>query len=152
MMIYNTGYEAIISGLSAVFIAQLAKVFTFYFKTKKINFEYLSTTGGMPSSHSAGVSALTTSVGLIAGFDSLMFAVSGGYALVVMHDAAGVRKKAQDMAKMLNKIIKDFYKSDLKTKSAQLKELLGHTPIEVFAGLILGVFDAVIIHQIFMPK
>ena len=100
----------------------------------------------MPSSHSAGVSALTTSLGLIAGFDSLFFAVSSGYALVVMHDAAGVRKKTQDMAKVLNKIIKDFYKSDLKTKSTQLKELLGHTPTEVFAGLILGVVVSLLLH------
>lgn len=150
-MIYNTGIEAMISGLSAVLIAQVAKLFVFYFKTKKINFEYLSTTGGMPSSHSAGVCALTTSVGLITGFDSIMFAISGGYALVVMHDAAGVRKKAQDMAKLLNKIIRDFYKSDLKTKSAQLKELLGHTPKEVFVGLILGVVVSLIIHQMLIP-
>ncbi len=151
-MIYNTGLEAIISGLSAVLLAQLAKLFTFYFKNKEINFEYLSTTGGMPSSHSAGVCALTTSVGLIAGFDSIMFAVSAGYALVVMHDAAGVRKKTQDMAKLLNKIIKDFYKSDLKTKSAQLKELLGHTPIEVFVGLLLGVLVSLVMHIIFAPN
>ena len=151
-MIYNTGIEAIISGLTAVLLAQLAKLFTFYFKNKEINFEYLSTTGGMPSSHSAGVCALTTSVGLISGFDSIMFAVSAGYALVVMHDAAGVRKKAQDMAKLLNKIIKDFYKSDLKTKSAQLKELLGHTPIEVFVGLLLGVLVSLAIHIILAPK
>ncbi|MBP5699203.1 MAG: divergent PAP2 family protein, partial [Alphaproteobacteria bacterium] len=89
-MIYNTGIEAIISGLSAVILAQLSKLFTFYIKNKEINFEYLSTTGGMPSSHSAGVCALTTSVGLIAGFDSLIFAVSIGYAIVVMHDAAVV--------------------------------------------------------------
>ena len=151
-MIYNTGIEAIISGLLAVLLAQLAKLFTFYFKNKEINFEYLSTTGGMPSSHSAGVCALTTSVGLIAGFDSLMFAISAGYALVVMHDAAGVRKKAQDMAKLLNKIIKDFYKSDLKTKSAQLKELLGHTPIEVFVGLLLGVSVALTLHLVLAPN
>ena len=149
-MIYNTGCEAILSGLLAVSIAQLTKLFTFYFKTKKINFEYLSTTGGMPSSHSAGVCALTTSVGLIEGFNSLLFAVSLGYAIVVMHDAAGVRKKAQDMAKLLNKIIRDFYKTDLKTKSAQIKELLGHTPIEVFAGSILGVSISIVTHWLLM--
>ncbi len=145
-MIYNTGYEAIISGLLAVFIAQVLKLYTFYIKTGKVDFEYLSTTGGMPSSHSAGVCALTTSVGLIAGFNSLMFAVSGGYALVVMHDAAGVRKNAGEMAKLVNQIIKDFYKSDLKTKSAQLKELLGHTPKEVIAGAILGGSIALFLH------
>ena len=113
-----------------------------------MDFEYLSTTGGMPSSHSAGVCALTTSVGLIAGFNSVMFAVSGGYALVVMHDAAGVRKNAGDMAKILNKMIQDFYKSDLKTKSEQLKELLGHTPKEVIVGALLGVCIALLNHYL----
>ena len=147
-MIYNTGYEAIISGLLAVFIAQVLKLYTFYIKTGKVDFEYLSTTGGMPSSHSAGVCALTTSVGLIAGFNSVMFAVSGGYALVVMHDAAGVRKNAGDMAKILNKMIQDFYKSDLKTKSEQLKELLGHTPKEVIVGALLGVCIALLNHYL----
>lgn len=147
-MIYNTGYEAIISGLLAVLIAQLLKLLTFYFKTGKIDFEYLSTTGGMPSSHSAGVCALTISVGLISGFNSVMFAVSGGFALVVMHDAAGIRKNAGNMAKILNQIIKDFYKSDLKTKSAQLKELLGHTPKEVIVGAILGCLIALLLHYL----
>ena len=150
-MIYNTGYEAIISGLLAVFIAQFLKLITFYFKTGKIDFEYLSTTGGMPSSHSAGVCALTMSVGLIEGFDSVLFAMSCGYALVVMHDAAGIRKNTGKMAKQLNQIIKDFYKSDLKTKSAQLKELLGHTPNEVIVGALLGVALSVIVHYAIMP-
>lgn len=145
-MILNTGFEAIISGLTAVVIAQFLKVLTFYLKMKEIDFEKLATTGGMPSSHSAGVCALTTSAGLIAGFDSLIFAVSAGYALVVMHDAAGLRRDAGDMAKLLNQILRDFYKSNMKTKSAQLKELLGHTPKEVIAGFFLGCGIALGVH------
>lgn len=147
-MIYNTGYEAIISGVLAVLIAQLLKLLIFYLKTGKIDWEYLSTTGGMPSSHSAGVCALTMSVGLIEGFNSTMFAVSGGYALVVMYDAAGIRKNTGKIAKQLNQIIRDFYKSDLKTKSAQLKELLGHTPNEVIIGALLGALLAFMLHYI----
>ena len=149
-MFFNTGLEAIASGLTAVVIAQVLKVFTFYVKMKEIDFEKLSTTGGMPSSHTAGVSALTMSVGLIAGFDSLLFAISGGYALVVMQDAAGLRKNAGDMARLLNQIFRDFYKSNIKTKSAQLKELLGHTPKEVLVGCILGCLVALVIH--FWPE
>ena len=145
-MISNTGYEAIISGLLGVFIAQGLKVLTNYIKTKQIDYSLLTNTGGMPSSHSAGVSALTTSVGLISGTDSIIFAVSCGYALVVMHDAAGLRKNAGEIARIVNQIIKDFYKSDIKTKSAQLKELLGHTPIEVIAGFILGCVISIIVH------
>lgn len=147
-MIYNTGFEAIISGLTAVILAQILKVLTFYLKTKKLDFEKISTTGGMPSSHSAGVCALTMSVGLIGGFDTLLFAVSSGYALVVMHDAAGLRRNAGDMARLVNQIIKDFYKSDIKTKSAQLKELLGHTPKEVIAGFVFGCLIAIMLHNI----
>ncbi len=147
-VIYNTGYEAIISGVLSVLIAQLLKLLIFYFKTGKIDWEYLSTTGGMPSSHSAGVCALTMSVGLIEGFNSTMFAVSGGYALVVMYDAAGIRKNTGKIAKQLNQIIRDFYKSDLKTKSAQLKELLGHTPNEVIIGALLGALLAFMLHYI----
>lgn len=145
-MISNTGYEAIISGLLGVFIAQGLKVLTNYIKTKQIDYSLLTNTGGMPSSHSAGVSALTTSVALISGFDSMLFAVSSGYALVVMHDAAGLRKNAGEIARIVNQIIKDFYKSDIKTKSAQLKELLGHTPIEVIAGFVLGCVISIIVH------
>lgn len=147
-MICNTGWEAIISGLLAVFVAQLLKVVTFYLTTKELDFEKLSTTGGMPSSHSAGVCALTASVGLIDGFDSLLFAMSCGYALVVMHDAAGLRHDAGETARLVNQIIKDFYKSNIKTKSAQLKELLGHTPKEVIAGFFLGVFIAISLHYV----
>ena len=147
-MVYNTGLEAIISGLIAVLLAQLLKVVNFYVKTGEINLEKLATTGGMPSSHSAGVCALTTSVGLIGGFDSLLFAVSAGYALVVMHDAAGLRHDAGEIARLVNQIIKDFYKSNIKTKSAQLKELLGHTPKEVIAGLLLGVMIALLLHYV----
>ena len=145
-MILNTGYEAIISGILGVFIAQALKVLTNYIKTKEIDYSLLTNTGGMPSSHSAGVSAMTTSVGLISGPDSVIFAVSCGYALVVMHDAAGLRKNAGEIARIVNQIIKDFYKSDIKTKSAQLKELLGHTPIEVIAGFILGVVISLTTH------
>ena len=145
-MIYNTGFEAIIGGLIAVLLAQVLKLFTFYMKTKEIDFEKLSTTGGMPSSHSAGVCSLTTSVGLIGGFDSLLFAVSAGYALVVMHDAASLRRNAGEIARIVNQIIKDFYTSDMRTKSAQLKELLGHTPKEVIAGFFLGIAIAMILH------
>lgn len=147
-MVLNTGFEAIVSGLTAVIIAQVLKVFTFYCKMKEIDFEKLATTGGMPSSHSAGVCALTMSTGLIAGFDSIIFAVSAGYALVVMHDAAGLRRDAGHMAKLLNQILRDFYKSDIKTKSEQLKELLGHTPKEVIAGFFLGCAVSLGIHYL----
>ncbi|MFI3242223.1 MAG: divergent PAP2 family protein [Alphaproteobacteria bacterium] len=146
----NTGFEAILSGTIATLLAQILKFLINAIKTKEFNYEHLFTTGGMPSSHSSGVCALTTSVGLIGGFNSLMFAVSFGYAVVIMHDAAGLRRDSGQMAKCLNEMMKEFYKSDIKTKSKQLKELLGHTPKEVFWGAILGIVIALGLHHILL--
>lgn len=100
----------------------------------------------MPSSHSAAVVGLSTAVGLISGFNSIIFAVSTGYALVVMYDAAGLRRASGKMAVCLNKIMDDFYKHDVQSAGGKLKELLGHTPIEVFAGAALGVAYAYYMH------
>ena len=145
-MIYNTGFEAIISGLSAVLIAQLLKLLTFYFKTGKIDFIYLSTTGGMPSSHSAGVMGLSTIVGIIQGFDSTLFAVSLGFSLIIMYDAAGLRRAAGKTAACLNRMMDDFYHNDIQAAGGKLKELLGHTPLEVFVGAVFGVCFAYLFH------
>ncbi len=145
-IILNTGFEAIISGTIGTLFAQVLKFFINAIKSKEFDYEQLFTTGGMPSSHSSGVCALTTSVGLIAGFHSLFFAISFGYAVVVMHDAAGLRRDSGQMAKCLNQMMKDFYKTDIKTKSEQLKELLGHTPKEVFWGAVLGILCSLSLH------
>lgn len=146
--ILNTGYEVLSTGLLAAFIAQVLKFIIHFITEKKINFKIFTTTGGMPSSHSAAVVGLSTSVGLIQGFDSLLFAISTGYALIVMYDAAGLRRASGKMAVCLNKIMDDFYKHDVQSVGGKLKELLGHTPIEVFAGAALGVAYAYYMHFI----
>lgn len=146
--ILNTGYEVLATGLLAAFIAQVLKFIIHFITEKKINFKIFTTTGGMPSSHSAAVVGLSTSVGLIQGFDSLLFAISTGYALIVMYDAAGLRRASGKMAVCLNKIMDDFYKHDVQSVGGKLKELLGHTPIEVFAGAALGVAYAYYMHFI----
>lgn len=104
----------------------------------------------MPSSHSAGVMGLTTTVGIIAGFDSLIFAVALGYALIVMYDAAGLRRAAGKTAACLNKMMDDFYKHDLQAVGGKLKELLGHTPLEVFFGALFGIFYAYAFHNLLL--
>lgn len=144
--ILNTGYEVLSSGIIAAFIAQVLKFILHLIFERKLNFKIFTTTGGMPSSHSAAVVALSTSVGLITGFDSISFAISTGYALVVMYDAAGLRRASGKMAVCLNKIMDDFYKHDVQSVGGKLKELLGHTPIEVFAGAALGVSYAYYMH------
>lgn len=145
---YNTGYEALFSGLAAAFIAQSIKVITYLCTHKKINFKIFTTTGGMPSSHTAGVIALSTSIALIEGIDSLLFATSIGFSLVIMQDAAGLRRAAGKTAATLNRLVDEFVQKnkDIKPYTA-LKELLGHTPLEVFCGMILGIIVPFVVHN-----
>ena len=143
---YNTGYELIIAGIAAAMSAQLMKFIGYTIRFKKLNFSVLFTTGGMPSSHSAGVCSMATSAGLIRGFDSVEFAIAVGLALVVMYDAAGIRRAAGKMAVTLNKLMEDMYSNNKQEVGEKLKELLGHTPFEVFVGSIWGIFSAWAIH------
>ena len=136
--ILNTGYEALAAGILAAFIAQLIKFIIFTIKTRKVNFKIFTTTGGMPSSHSAGVMALSTAVGLIKGFDSIAFAIAlEDMLLITMYDAAGVRRAAGKTAACLNRMMDDFYKHDVQAIGGKLKELLGHTPFEVIMGALI---------------
>ena len=114
---------------------------------KKINFRRLVETGGMPSSHSAFVVSLATGVGIKDGIDSTAFAIAFVLAFVVMYDAAGVRRAAGEQAKILNQIVEKWETDDLETKGEKLKELLGHTPLEVFGGTLLGILVAFIRHM-----
>ena len=142
----NTGYELLLAGVVAAVSAQIIKFVGHIIQFREVNFQVLFTTGGMPSSHSAGVCAMATSAGLIAGFESLYFAIAAGLALVVMYDAAGIRRAAGKMAVTLNKMMEDVYEHRHQEASEKLKELLGHTPFEVFVGSIWGIFTAWAIH------
>ena len=142
----GTGYEALIVGITAVIIAQVLKFFVHLILKRKVDLRLFTTTGGMPSSHAAGVMGLATTVGLIQGFSSIDYAMALGYALVVMYDAAGVRRAAGKQAACLNKIIMDIYKQELKEAGGRLKELLGHTPMQVLMGAVLGIFYAYYMH------
>lgn len=143
----NTGIEVILAGFIAAFIAQFIKFFTHLFRYKKINFRIIAGTGGMPSSHSAAVLALSTSVGIILGFKSVEFAISLGYALIVMYDAAGLRRSAGKMAGVLNNVVDDIYEHR-PPHAGKLVELLGHTPLEVLMGAILGALVAYGLHSV----
>lgn len=145
--ILNTGYEALLAGVLAAFFAQVIKFFIFTIKSRKVNFKIFTTTGGMPSSHSAGVMGLATSVGIIEGFDSVFFAIAIGFALITMYDAAGVRRAAGKTAACLNRMMDDFYKHDVQAIGGKLKELLGHTPFEVIMGALFGIAFAYFIHS-----
>ena len=151
---FDTGYEALFCGLLAAAIAQFIKVVTYICTHKKINFKIFTTTGGMPSSHTAGVIALSVTAGLIEGFDSMYFAVALGFSLIVMQDASGVRRAAGKTAATLNRLVDEFVQKNKEVKPYEaLKELLGHTPLEVFCGMILGVIVPFVIHyyKVFIP-
>lgn len=129
----------------AWFIAQFFKFTITAIEKRRFDFTLLVSTGGFPSSHTAIVSALATSIGLNFGLASPFFAISVVMASVVMSDARGIRRAAGKQAQILNKIIDDLYqKRELKLE--RLKELLGHTPFEVFSGAILGIFIALLLN------
>ncbi|MFZ5943402.1 MAG: divergent PAP2 family protein [Bacillota bacterium] len=120
-------------------LAQLLKVIIVLWTQRKWDFTRLVGAGGMPSSHSALVTSLGVCVGKTYGYDSGEFALAFTIAMVVMYDAAGVRRAAGKQAEVLNQIIDDLYHHRTEFNRERLKELLGHTPIEVVAGAILGI-------------
>ncbi len=128
-------------------VAQFLKFIFNYINTREIDFYVFVSTGGMPSSHSAVVSALATSVGLEAGFGSPLFAVAFIFAAVVMFDAQSVRRAAGMQARLLNQIVEELVKEH-HLPEEKLVELLGHTPYEVLFGMMLGILMALLMHAL----
>ena len=120
------------------FCIQVFKVICDLVKTKKFNFKRIMGAGGMPSSHTAVVTSLAMLVGKSEGFDSAMFAVALVFAMVVMYDAAGVRRAAGKQAHLLNKIIETPGLTGVEVQE-RLVEVLGHTPLQVIVGAIIGI-------------
>lgn len=120
------------------FLAQALKVVLYRFTEEKWNFWHFFEAGGMPSAHSAAVTALTLGIILTQGWNSPLFTISLVFALIVMYDATGVRRAAGKQAEILNKIVDDIYSTG-KVRIEKLREILGHDPIEVFAGATLAV-------------
>ncbi|HNV86862.1 MAG TPA: divergent PAP2 family protein [Candidatus Omnitrophota bacterium] len=135
--------QGIAAILTAWILAQTLKVVGGVFREKKINFRWLLQSGGMPSSHSAAVASLSTVVGLYYGFGTMPFWISLVFSVIIMFDAAGVRRAVGRQAGILNEIVDEIQKG--KVQEERLKELLGHTPIEVFAGAALGITVALLI-------
>ena len=124
------------------FSVQLIKFITDIIKNKKVNLKVLVASGGMPSSHSAIVTSLMTLIGLNEGFDSILFAISFVFGMIVMYDAAGVRRAAGKQAGILNQLI---YSNQVKVDTNEkLKELIGHTPKQVFVGALWGIMLGII--------
>lgn len=131
--------RVLVIALLACLTAQFCKVVIEFFVKGHVNVQTLFSSGGMPSSHSAFVTALACSVGQISGWDSSEFAIACVLAIIVMYDAAGVRLAAGQQARLLNQIVDELFSEHPGFSEDRLKELLGHTPAQVIAGSILGV-------------
>jgi acid phosphatase family membrane protein YuiD len=126
--------------LSTCLLAQALKLIIELLRHGKVTFRTLVTTGGMPSAHSALVTSLAAGVGQTSGWASSEFAIAFVFAMIVMYDAAGVRQAAGKQARILNQIVDELFSGDhAKFNEERLKELLGHTPVQVIAGSILGI-------------
>lgn len=130
----------------AWFAAQGYKFLVCSIKEKKLNLKKFFESGGMPSSHSSSVMSLVTVVGLARGVQSIEFAICAIFAAIVMYDAAGVRRAAGTQAKVINKIADNLEKDGYEILEENLKELLGHTPVEVVTGALLGVIVGILMN------
>ena len=128
---------ALVYGVLSWALAQTLKVATAVVREHRINLRWLYSAGGMPSSHSALVSGITVAIALSEGVDSPLFALAVGVAAVVMYDAAGVRRAAGRQATVLNQIVDELFRGH-PISEERLRELLGHTPLQVAAGALLG--------------
>lgn len=146
------------AALFSIGFAQFIKVPLQYIATRKFDWTLLTSTGGMPSSHSGAVTALSTAIALEHGLDSPLFAISATFGIIVMFDATGVRRHAGEQATVINRLVTDFNRAvnEMKhwpakkeqEKRKELKELLGHQPIEVFFGGLLGIILAFVLHAL----
>lgn len=137
--------------LSVWALAQGMKVLLGIARERRFNFRWLIGTGGMPSSHAAGAAAMATACGLHAGFHSVVFALAAVFALVTMFDAQGVRRSTGQQAEVLNRILEDIYWRG-KIESNKLVELIGHTPIQVLTGAVIGICLAIILYDMWVVK
>ena len=145
------GNQVLVSAVVGWTVAQVLKTLIDFALNKSFNAERLVGSGGMPSSHSATVCGLTTAAALKYGAGSFEFAISFILAMVVMYDAIGVRQETGKQAKVLNRLLfDDFLKLDGVVLQEKLKEYVGHTPLQVAAGAILGIIIAFIMDPMFI--
>lgn len=142
-----TGNPVLFIGIFAWALAQFLKVPIFYVMYKRTNWGLWFSSGGMPSSHSALVTSVTLAIGLYEGFNTSLFALSFILAMIVVYDAAGVRREAGRHAEKINILINELF-SGHPISDKQLKEVIGHTPAQVIAGVFLGLSTALIYYLV----
>ena len=139
--------ECLVAGISAWLVAQVIKAIIYLIINKKFEFHRLFGDGGMPSGHSATVAAVATMTALLFGLNSFQFAISMVLALIVGHDAMGVRREAGKQAVVLNTLI-ELLSTPIKSElhEVKLKEFVGHTPVQVFAGGFVGLVNSLVLY------
>ncbi|MBE0696197.1 MAG: divergent PAP2 family protein [Anaerolineaceae bacterium] len=142
-----TGNPVLFIGIFAWALAQFIKVPIFYIMYKRLHWGLWFSSGGMPSSHSALVTSVMLAIGLFEGFNTSLFAISFTLAMIVVYDAAGVRREAGRHAEKINILINELF-SGHPISEKQLKEVIGHTPAQVIAGVVLGLSSAFIFYLI----
>lgn len=136
--------EPLLIAFTSWLVAQTLKVISGLVKEKRFDMRFFIRAGGMPSSHTALVTSLATSVGVITGFGSVEFAIAAVFAAIVMYDAAGVRHSVSRQSVILNRILQELRERRPKDFEHDVRELIGHTPFEVFAGGLLGIGIALV--------
>lgn len=135
--------QSLLCAVTAWFVAQAIKIPTYWLVEKNWDWKRFFGSGGMPSSHTAFVVSLALMAGSTAGFDSIEFAVCAVFASVVMYDATGVRRETGIQAQVINEILRQVFIDGKPIADDDLKELVGHKPLEVLGGAILGILTAV---------
>jgi len=141
--------KVVIAALAGWLIGQTLKFPLEYLLNKRWDWGIIFSAGGLPSSHSSTVTAVALSIGFQEGFDTAIFALAAAVGMIVIYDATGVRRQAGIHAQRINEIMRDFIESR-QFPDKDLKEMLGHTPIEVIAGVVLGVLISLTIY-VFIP-
>lgn len=136
----------LIGSLSAWALAQMLKLPVEYFHSRRWDWSLLLRAGGMPSSHSALVTASAHGIGLFVGFDSALFALSVALALIVIYDATGIRRQAGKHATIINAMVQDILEGHALRSQEKLREVLGHSPIEALVGFLLGLGTAQLVY------
>lgn len=144
------GYPELICCVVGWLVSSLFKIPTYYYVHRRFNLKQAFGTGGMPSSHAATVTATMLGIGLFSGFDHPAFAIALAVTMIVIYDAAGVRREAGYHAVIINRLIDEYVKSPM-INQKKLKEVIGHTPLEVVGGVISGLFSSTILWLIW-PK
>jgi len=162
MSIFNN--YPLIAAMAAIFISQVTKIPVAYFLKRPVTITLMFSTGGMPSSHSAGVTALITAIIIQHGFDSPLTAISATFGILVMFDSMGVRRQSGEHGIIINELIREIHlltksitvgdldndlQEDIENGSMQSSEFLGHKPIEVLFGIAYGIILSVLIYYIF---